>query len=173
MFSGLLRPVYAVDSAVIGSKSPVLNKVESDSFVEPSCPRVRSKGIDEDARDGGIGETELEHELHHDGSKAAAEVTRRSYPDIDGPQVRLDVTPVVGLFALRVDDLNDPNRTAIDFSDEVPLPIDIAREFCVPVDRVIIAGGRDYVRLPIPCLKQFRIGKHGRSQIHHSPTLPA
>lgn len=78
----------------------------------------------------------------------------------------------MGLLNRGIDDLNEPDRVAIDLGDEEFSPVDIARQFALPVVWFIRTACRRDMSFRIPIAKERKIRQICLSQPHrlfHGP----
>src|SRR5690606_40179984 len=88
---GALQPV---DQAVVRAEPAPPDRFEAEPAIEAVRVLVRGQRVDDDRLDSRLGETGVDGQGHHAASVAAAEGVGGADPDVQRPQVRLDVPPV-------------------------------------------------------------------------------
>src|SRR5689334_9852965 len=121
--SCLLAPIGAVQAMdktiVLPVEEAAANSLETEPPVEAMRMSVRVERVNDDGGDRRIGEARVNHRAHHQCAIALVAVAGVADPDVDGPQVLLDCTPIMRRFAVRIDHLHRADRAAIEFGNVV------------------------------------------------------
>src|SRR5690606_4765369 len=144
--AGTFKPHH---QAVVQAEAARTDLPESEAAVEADGVVVGLQRVDQHGADGRVGEAAGEGLPHHLGAVAAAQAVGLADPDVQRAQVRLDTAPVVFFLAGRVDDLDEADRPAVQFGDQLLAPVGIAGQLGFPAPVVVRVTGDD-MRLLVP-----------------------
>jgi hypothetical protein len=173
-----------VDDAVVVTEHAAVLLNEAKSPIEGVRPRVCRERVDNDGGDTGIREAEVDCLPHHLCPVTTAPIARMANPDVNGSQIGVDCSPVMGWLKMRVDHQHGADRAAVQFRDQVLEDVALRPELGVPVHaverefRIILVGrGGDDVGVGIPYRQLRNVVDGCRSQPDssvggHAPLLP-
>jgi hypothetical protein len=151
----------AINHTIIGAKHAALYRHKSKPLIKALSSRIPRKRIDKHGFYCTFSKAPFECKVHHLCSISSAEVGFLAYQGIDSAKVCFDLAPVVRFLPCRIDDLDHADRVAAVFCNEDFPPIRAALQLALPVQKSILAGGRDDMRLGGPVTQRGQIGRGG------------
>src|SRR5688572_4411268 len=169
--AGVAGAGQLVDGTAVLAERTAHDIFEPEVLVETVCARVRLERVDQDGVYRGVTEAALDGLFHHLGAEAAVAGVGFADPDVDRPMAGLHAAPVLRFLVLRVDDLDEADRTAVDFGDEPFAPGRVLVELRVPVPVAVDEGAAD-VGILVPAAQVPEVRRHRGSQGHDPRCRP-
>lgn len=161
--SEIIKKNFSCDEhnhAIILIEAAFLHKPKAQTLVKSLCADIAFKRVNDNRCYIGVCKTSFQCKSHYRCSIAFAQSVSFANPNINRPQIRLTIAPIVRFFQKRVDDLHHSNRFAlrisVHLSNKLLAPIRIAVKFLVPMPIVLNAGCHD-VWLFFPFLQYCQI----------------